>query len=362
MAGFSDLAAASTPGTTGRAEGATLQTPPTAAKRKSGLSEPATMPDHTPTLRFDHDGAGCDSSREPLRRTRYSASAKREGAHTVQHESRLLRIGLSPRFLHKVPPELGVGRRGVQYLVESVAHWVMSHDALIFMIPSIESGGLIRRGNLSVSDYVAELDGLVLQGGADISPQTYGEVPLREEWQGDRVRDLYELELLRAFVSQRKPVLGICRGAQLINVAFGGTLYQDIETQIPGTLGHHDAAIYDQKFHDIRFIPDTGLARLYPDRTQARVNTIHHQAVKTLGHNVVVEARADQDRIIEAIRWQGESYVFGVQWHPELHDQRDPELLDGTPILNEFLHAARQRAGLPLTDTTARKAPALTKI
>lgn len=267
--------------------------------------------------------------------------------------TRLLRIGLSPRFLHNVPPELGVGRRGVQYLVETVAHWVMARDALIFMMPAIASGGLIRRGNLSVADYVAELDGLVLQGGADVSPQTYGEVPLREEWQGDRVRDLYELELLSAFIAQKKPVFGICRGLQLINVAFGGTLYQDIREQIPGTLGHHDAVIYDRNFHDISFMPDSGLARLYPERNGARVNTIHHQAIKTLGENIVVEARSEPDRIIEAIRWQGDSYVFGVQWHPELHDNRNPEQLDGTPMLNEFLHCARVRAGLATAEAQA---------
>src|SRR5690606_15485987 len=134
----------------------------------------------------------------------------------VMRNTRLLRIGLSPRFMHNVPLEMGVGRRGVQYMVEPIAHTEISRDALTFMIPSIESGGLIRRGNLSVADYVSELDGLVLQGGADVSPVTYGEVPMQESWQGDRVRDLYELELLRAFVAQKKPVLGICRGLQLI--------------------------------------------------------------------------------------------------------------------------------------------------
>jgi Predicted glutamine amidotransferases len=271
----------------------------------------------------------------------------------VMRNSRLLRIGLSPRFLHNVPLDMGVGRRGIQYLVESIAHWVMSRDALIFMIPSIESGGLIRRGNLSMADYVAELDGLVLQGGADVSPVTYGEVPLHEAWRGDRVRDLYELELLRAFIAQKKPVLGICRGLQLINVAFGGTLYQDIKTQLPGTIGHHDAVIYDQNFHEIDFTPNTGLAALYPQRQSARVNTIHHQAVKVLGENLVVEARAKPDRVIEALRWTGDSYVFGVQWHPELHDHRDPTQLDGTPILNEFLHCARVRAGLPTAESQA---------
>lgn len=260
--------------------------------------------------------------------------------------TRFLRIGLSPRFLHNVPPELGIGRQEVQYLVESVARWIMSRDALVFMLPAITSAGLIHRSHLSVDDYVAELDGLVLQGGADISPQTYGERPLHENWQGDRVRDLHELDLVRAFVAQKKPVFGICRGMQLINVAFGGTLYQDIHEQVPGTLGHHDAVTYDHNFHDISFVAGSGLARLYPTRQGARVNTIHHQAVKTPGEGIVVEAHSEPDQMVEAIRWSGDSYVFGVQWHPELLDHANPDQLDGTPMLDEFLHRARVRAGL----------------
>ncbi len=90
-----------------------------------------------------------------------------------------LKIGLSPRFLHKSPLELGFRGKTLQYLEQSIAHWVMTHGALIFMIPSIETGGLIRRGNLSVEDYVEALDGLVLQGGADVSPRSYGDHPLR---------------------------------------------------------------------------------------------------------------------------------------------------------------------------------------
>mgnify|MGYP001600587135 FL=1 len=105
----------------------------------------------------------------------------------------------------------------LQYLEQSVAHWLMTADALVFMIPSIEGGGLIRRGNIRVADYVAELDGLVLQGGADVNPLTYGETPLKPEWEGDRARDMYEIDLLQEFVSAGKPVLGICRGLQLIN-------------------------------------------------------------------------------------------------------------------------------------------------
>src|SRR5688572_26421151 len=259
--------------------------------------------------------------------------------------SRPLRIGLSPRFLHKVPAELGFKGKKLQYLEQSIAHWLMTADALVFMLPSIERGGLIRRGNIRLADYVADLDALVLQGGADVSPLTYGETPVRPEWQGDRIRDMYEIDLLQEFVSAGKPVLGICRGLQLINVAFGGTLYQDIATQHEGAATHHhNPNAFDQQFHRIGFVPGSTLANLYPGVADARVNSIHHQAVKTLGKDLTIEAFSVPDEIIEAIRWEGPSYVRGVQWHPEFHDPSDPQLLDGWPLLREFLaEAARRR-------------------
>ncbi len=254
-----------------------------------------------------------------------------------------LKIGLSPRFLHNVPTELGFRGKTLQYLEQSIAHWLMTADALVFMIPSIEGGGLIRRGNIRIADYVAELDGLLLQGGTDVSPLTYGETSLKPEWDGDRIRDMYEIDLLQEFVSAGKPVLGICRGLQLINVAFGGTLYQDILAQGGADLlHHHNPKAYDQNYHAITFVAGSGLAKLYPELGSVRVNSIHHQAVKTLGKNLVSEALSVPDGVIEAIRWHGPSHVVGVQWHPEFHDPADTSLLDGNPLLLEFLAEAEK--------------------
>ncbi|MBI4194314.1 MAG: type 1 glutamine amidotransferase [Betaproteobacteria bacterium] len=259
--------------------------------------------------------------------------------------NRPLKIGLSPRFLHNVPSQLGFKGKTLQYLEQSVAHWLMTANAMVFMMPSIEGGGLLRRGNIRIADYAAELDALVLQGGADVSPLTYGETPLRPEWRGDRIRDMYEIDLLQEFVSAGKPVLGICRGLQLINVAFGGTLYQDIALQRRDEIDHHNADAFDKNFHALAFVAGSGLAVLYPNVAAVRVNSIHHQAVKTLGKDLVVEALSVPDRIIEAIRWQGPGYVVGVQWHPEFHDPADSGLLDGGPLLREFLaEAERNRA------------------
>lgn len=253
-----------------------------------------------------------------------------------------LRIGLSPRFLHESPPELGFRGRALQYLEPAVARWVIGASALVFMIPSTETGARIRRSKLSAIDYADALDGLVLQGGADVSPGTYQQAALRAEWEGDRLRDEYEIALLRAFMSRDKPVLGICRGAQLINVALGGTLWQDLATQLPQSLRHYDADKYDENFHEVRIEPGSGLSRLFPGSDPFLINSIHHQAVRDLGEGLQVEARSGPDGVIEAIRLSGASYVFGMQWHPEFHMGREG-LLDCTPVLEEFLAHARVR-------------------
>src|SRR5689334_6867420 len=213
-----------------------------------------------------------------------------------------LKIGLSPRFLHKSPPELGFRGKALQYLEASVAQWLMGADALIFMIPSTETGAMIRRSKLSAADYAEALDGLVLQGGADVSPRSYGQEPLRPEWEGDRLRDEYEIALLRSFMERNKPVLGICRGAQLINVALGGTLWQDVTTMVPGALVHYDADKYDENFHELRIEAGSELSRFFPTSDPLLINSIHHQAIRSLGGGLKVEARSDPDEIIEAIR------------------------------------------------------------
>lgn len=255
---------------------------------------------------------------------------------------RPLRIGLSARIYHPQPGATGLQSKALQYLEQSVAHWVMSREVMVFMIPSVNGDGMVHRSRIRLSDYPQYLDGLVLQGGADISPQCYNEEALHPDWAGDRLRDAYEMELLHEFMEAERPVLGICRGAQLINVALGGTLYQDIATQydMPAIHVHAD---YDKHIHPIEWDPLSSLTRLYPGQTGGGVVSIHHQAIKALGKGLKIEARSVADGLVEAIRLEGKPYVFGVQWHPEFHPPGNPLLLDCTPILDEFLTAARGR-------------------
>jgi len=251
-----------------------------------------------------------------------------------------LKIGVSARLFHPQPDAKGIQSKTLQYLEQSVAHWVMSRDVLVFMVPTVDKDGLLHRSEVRLADYARALDGLVLQGGADVSPATYGEAPLAPEWAGDRLRDVYEMELVHEFIEAGKPVLGICRGAQLINVTFGGTLYQDIRTQLAESLVHVTDA-YEKHRHDIRFEPGSRLARLYRGAERGVVTSIHHQSIKTLGRGLTVEAWSEPDGVVEAIRAAGKSYVFAVQWHPEFHRPGDPATLDSAPILEEFLEAAR---------------------
>jgi putative glutamine amidotransferase len=254
-----------------------------------------------------------------------------------------LLIGVSARIYHPQGPVLdlgGVWTKTLHYLEQSVAHWVMHGGAMAVMIPAVDSQSVVTREDLNLGHYAAALDGLVLQGGNDVAPETYGEEPLDPQWHGDRVRDRYEIELVRAFVDAGKPVFGICRGLQLLNVAFGGTLWQDLPTQRPGAR-HRDPSQYERLFHDVEILPGTHLARLYPGVQHAVINSIHHQGIKDLAPGFTVEARCPQDGLVEAIRRDGSGYVAGVQWHPEFHKSLAHEGFDDTALLNDFLAAAR---------------------
>jgi putative glutamine amidotransferase len=247
--------------------------------------------------------------------------------------------------MHQVPAELGFRNKTLQYLEQSIAHWVMAHGALAFMLPTLVEQGEVERKAVRVSDYVSELDGLILQGGADVSPLSYNCQPRHDEWRGDRVRDLYEIELFWECMIQGKPILGICRGCQLINVALGGTLHQDLPTEFPDFASHKNAESYDQLTHDIVFADDASLIGMYENQSGGRVTSIHHQAIRDLGKDLKIEAWSVPDRVIEAIRWRGDGFVLGVQWHPEFHAPDDPRLLSREPLINAFLAAARERAG-----------------
>ena len=126
-------------------------------------------------------------------------------------------------------------------------------------------------------------------------------------------------------------------------MAFGGTLYQDIETQHEGALRHRDPVTYDLNFHEVDMVPGTRLAQIYPGVLRARVNSIHHQGIKQLAEGFEVEAWSNPDRVPEAIRRKprpGRGYIAATQWHPEFH-RPGADTLDDSAILQDFMAAAR---------------------
>jgi putative glutamine amidotransferase len=259
--------------------------------------------------------------------------------------TRRLRIGVSARIQYGDAAKRGYLKKDIYYLEQSFARWLQSAGVLVYLVADVVDRAVKGpAGALTLADYAAELDGLVLQGGTDISPQTYGEEPLRPEWAGDPERDRYELELFKSFLNLKKPILGVCRGQQIINVALGGTLFQDTATQKPGAQLHQDPAIYDENYHHIEILGESRLAGLYPGITRAKVNTLHHQAVNRLGKGLAVEAHSAEDGVIEAIRYEGPEYLVGVQWHPEFLHGRDDGVLDSAPLLDEFLQASRENS------------------
>jgi putative glutamine amidotransferase len=255
-----------------------------------------------------------------------------------------LLIGVSARIYYpgSQGPLPGVFTKTLHYLEQSVAHWVLSGHAMAVMIPAVTKDSIVLRSDLELHDYAQALDGLVLQGGNDVSPQSYGETPLKPEWAGDPVRDAYEIELINAFIAAGKPVFGVCRGFQLLNVMHGGTLFQDIATQQPGALAHRELGRYERHFHPVEFVPGTRLAELYAGTPRTVANSIHHQGVKDLAPGFVVEARCPDDGMVEAFRRTTPgAYVVGVQWHPEFHDPADTSTIDDSPMLDDFLAACR---------------------
>jgi putative glutamine amidotransferase len=238
-----------------------------------------------------------------------------------------LKIGVSARLLYPDPTRTFLPGKSVQYLEQSVANWVMSGEVLAFMDPGDEPRSTASPHfpkALKVKNYVDALDGPASAGRRRHVHQELRRAPINPLWAGDEVRDAYEIELFHEFVTQGKPVFGICRGHQLINVALGGTLYQDIATQCDGQLLPPRRGQVRPRLPPMRILPGTWLSRLYPARTTTRVKHDPSPGPEDPRRGLVAEAMSDPDGIVEAIRWEGHSFVVGVQWHPEFMDPKDP--------------------------------------
>lgn len=170
-----------------------------------------------------------------------------------------------------------------------------------------------------VAALVGASSGLVLSGGEDIEPGRYGEEPVADLDDVNPDRDAMEWQAMDAALDRGIPVLGICRGLQLLNVYFGGTLYQDLPTQYEGALGHDQSVGWGEHCHEVRCTEGSRLHEALAGCEPLWINSFHHQAVKGLAPTMVCTARAT-DGLIEGIESREHEWVVGVQWHPERHE------------------------------------------
>ena len=167
------------------------------------------------------------------------------------------------------------------------------------------------------------VDGVLLSGGGDLDPMLYRQTPHPKLGRVDRRRDDFELALVREALRRDRPLLAICRGQQVLNVAMGGTLLQDIPSEL-GVVADHDApGERTSRPHAVEVLAHTRL-RAILDRDELDVNSFHHQAVDRLGDGLEVSARSPVDGVIEGLEVPGSRFVVAVQWHPEsFWDQPD---------------------------------------
>lgn len=210
-----------------------------------------------------------------------------------------------------------------------------------YMDGIVEAGGTplmlpLTQDDEMLAQLMALCDGFLLTGGHDVSPELYGETPIKACGACCPARDAMEQKLFALALEKDKPVLGICRGIQFLNAVLGGTLYQDLPQQKPSELEHHQKPPYDVPSHEVTIVEDTPLYELL-GAERLSVNSYHHQAVKELSPRLTAMAYA-ADGLVEAVYMKEKSFVWGVQWHPEFSYKTEES---SRRILGKFVEAAQ---------------------
>ncbi|HUP88205.1 MAG TPA: gamma-glutamyl-gamma-aminobutyrate hydrolase family protein [Longimicrobiales bacterium] len=248
-------------------------------------------------------------------------------------------------------PLIGVPTQTLQAIdgiPEGLPHsWVMNHryfTALTFAGAAPVMIPLLADEEDALRAAYERLDGVFLAGGVDVDPSSYREDKLDVCGRTDPDRDQVEMLLAKWAIEDGKPVLGVCRGLQVINVACGGTLLQDVEQDNPRGMKHDyfptQGYARDYLAHDVDIVPDTETARIYMNE-RVLVNSMHHQGIKSLGAGLIVSVKAP-DGLVEGIEGTFDGFCVGVQWHPEMLIETD----EGTRRLFAFfVDAALQYSG-----------------
>lgn len=237
-----------------------------------------------------------------------------------------------------IPPKTAPDRAELDSLLEAIVQGVERAGGLPLLIP-------LGLAEPTLRDLYARLDGLLVSGGGDIDPAHYGAEMAANIDGVDAERDRTEMTLVRWMAQDTKPFFGICRGAQVLNVALGGTLYRDV-SEHPGAGRHsfYPDLPYDLRPHEIKIEEDSVLAKVI-GQPIVTVNSLHHQSVKDLAPGLRITAIAP-DGIIEAIELPQRPFVLGVQWHPECLPQA-PEM---QRLFEAFVTASQDGAASPLSN------------
>lgn len=231
-------------------------------------------------------------------------------------------------------PKIGllaeVQEEGYTGMKNSYATAIEAAGGIPFLLP-------YSKNEQTLTDYAQTMDGFVFTGGADIDPKYFGEEKKPSCGQIFPLRDEFEMRMFERVLKTKKPILGICRGMQVINVFLGGTLYQDIETEYETDLTHRQTAPVTAPWHDILITEETKLSALI-GKSRMAGNSFHHQAVKALAKGLTCTATA-KDGIIEAYSHDTYPYLRAYQWHPERLYLSDA---DNLSLFTEFIEACKK--------------------
>lgn len=210
-----------------------------------------------------------------------------------------------------------------QYVTDTYIQAIKSAGGLPIILPMIKSKAAIR-------EYVELCDGFLFCGGYDITPLLFGQEPTNGIGKTDITMDLFQIRLMKQVLEAEKPVLAICRGMQVLNVACGGTIYQDINEINFDTINHMQCSLSRKDIsHKVTFVSKSHIQRMLGPF--AYTNSFHHQAVDRIGKDLVVTGTTGDD-IVEVIEMPSHSFVLGVQWHPE-------SMLDSAPSMKQLFFA-----------------------
>lgn len=209
-------------------------------------------------------------------------------------------------------------QKGFHRMREDYVRSVKEAGAVPVILPPVDPS--------DVGALLDRLDGVLLSGGADVDPALYGHAPHPRLGRVERRRDDFEIALVREALRRDVPVLGICRGQQVLNVATGGTLVQDIPSTLERAAEHDATGRRWRRSHDVAITPGTRLREIL-GQDLASVNSFHHQSVDAVGEGLVVSARCPEDGVVEGLEMPSRAFVIAVQWHPESFWDRDPAQL-----------------------------------